>query len=557
MSKRYLLIGRFRKLFNIFIVLLLTVGLIIPGTPRTVNAGQNPSLQEIAKIFERVAEEKEVPAEILKAIAYTESGWRQWDSRGNVVANYAGKRPYLGIMQVGTYDPADTETVNQLKNNITFNIAYGADVLLSKWEMTPRIGDGDRSKLENWYFAIWAYNTWSIRNNPNNASAAGRVAYQDKILKLVGTEFYKGVVNPVQITPVSKALIPAGTLPTKSVSWKTPQPIHYASFSTITSFLSRSEETAFLGSVNRIAGTDRIDTAVKISAKGWPYGCGTVVIAKSGNFPDALAGVALAKENNAPILLTPQDYLDQRVEEALLQLKPLKVIILGGEEAISQQVEKELKELLTWTEDFERIAGEDRFQTAALIAASLPTDKGLAITTGSNFPDALSLAAAAAAKGYPLLLVSKDSIPQATAEVLQTMSPGKIYIAGGEETVSEESLNKVKEITGITDEQITRFAGKDRYETSTLIVQGLFPETSKIFLATGQNFPDALAGAALAANTDTPMLLVAPDGPPAGTATEKYLKSLTNVEIEVFGGKSAVSDKSIIWIKYLLGLEKN
>ena len=116
------------KKTHLFIALLLIVCLILPA-PRMAKAAQNPSREEIARIFERVAQEKQVPAEILEAIAYTESGWRQWDSCGNVVANYAGKRPYLGIMQVGAYDPADTATVNRLKNDIAFNIAYGADVI--------------------------------------------------------------------------------------------------------------------------------------------------------------------------------------------------------------------------------------------------------------------------------------------------------------------------------------------------------------------------------------------------------------------------------------------
>lgn len=544
---------RFFSQLRILLVIILSVCLILPGTPHIARGGQNPSLEETAKIFEKVAQEKQVPAEILKAIAYAESGWRQWDSSGRVVANNAGSRPYLGIMQVGAYDPADTATVNKLKNDITFNIAYGADVLLSKWDMTPQIGDGDKSKLENWYFAIWAYNTWSTRNNPNNAAAAGRVAYQDKILKLINTEYYEGVATPVSITPVPKSLLPAGTLPSKNTSWKTPEPVHYAGFTAGMPAISRSEENELLASVPRIAGTDRIDTAVKIADQGWPDGCETVIIARAGDFPDALAGVALAKLNKAPILLTPQDFLDQRVEEALLRLKPLKLIILGGTQAISQEVEQELRGVLSWTENIERISGSDRFETAALIAERFPLDQGVALTTGFNFPDALSLASASAAQGYPLLLVGKDSLPQSTARVLQTLAPRSLYIAGGEGAVSSGLLDNLKEVTGLTDDQIKRFAGEDRYETSTRILKSFFPEVQKIYLATGQAFPDALAGAALAANNNTPMLLVPPDGPFSGSSTENYIKTLAgNTELQVFGGQNAVSDQSIIKITYLL-----
>ncbi|NLI92274.1 MAG: transglycosylase SLT domain-containing protein [Peptococcaceae bacterium] len=538
---------------TLFIVILM-VSLIIPGFPEKVNAAQNPSPEEIVRIFDQVAQEKQVPAEILKAIAYHESGWRQWDSKGNVVANYASAKPYLGIMQVGAYDASDTATISKLKSDIAFNIAYGADVLLSKWDMTPRIGDGDKSKLENWYFAIWAYNTWSTRNNPNNAASSGRVAYQDAILKLIGTEYYEGVVTPVHITPVSKTLIPAGTLPSKNVTWKTPEPVHYAGFATAgMPTLTKSEQDAILASVPRIAGSDRIDTALKIADQGWPNGCETVIIAKADDFPDALAGVALAKQQNAPILLTPQDSLDQRVEESLLRLKPLKVIILGGNNAISAAVERKIKDVLSWTQNIERIAGEDRFETAALIAQRFPIDRGIAITTGYNFPDALSLASASAAQGYPLLLAGKDNLSSSAEKVLRALCPRQVYIAGGEGAVSQELLSKIKEVAGLSDDQIKRFAGDDRYETSTLIVKALFPETQKIFLATGQTFPDALAGAALAANRNIPMLLVSPQGPQKGSSTEEYLKSLTNkIDLQVFGGKEAISDQGIIKIKYVL-----
>jgi putative cell wall-binding protein len=535
---------------RIVIAVLLAVCLIIPAVPATAKAAQNPSVAEISKIFDQVAQEKQVPAEILKAIAYHESGWRQWDSNGNVVANYSGRRPYLGIMQVGAYNAADTATINKLKTDIAFNIAYGADVLLSKWEMTPQIGDGDKNKLENWYFAIWAYNTWTTKNNPNNAAAAGRVPYQDAILNLIGSDYLPGVVKPVQVTPVPKSSIPAGTLPSSGGNWKTPEPVHYTSLTAETAAVSTN---ALLTSVLRIAGTDRIDTADKIADQGWPYGCNTVILAKADDFPDALAGVALAKQKNAPILLTPQASLDPRVGDELRKLKPLNVIILGGSEAVSASVEKQLKEVLTWTQNIERIAGEDRFETAALIARQFPIEQGIAVTTGFNFPDALSLAAAAAAKGYPLLLVGKDDLSPAAAEVLATHYPRQVYIAGGEDVVSAKLAEQISETTGLGEDQITRLAGDDRYETSALILKTLFPQPQKIFLATGQNFPDALAGAALAANQNTPMLLVSPQGPASGSKTEDYLLSIENdVVLHIFGGKEAVTDQSVIRTKSLL-----
>jgi len=538
-----------KKIAKILLAVILVTCLVLPGKPVPVYAGQNLSFKEISQIFDKVALEKEVPAEILKAIAYTESGWQQWRSDGSVKIGGSGN--YIGIMQVRT--PSDAEVASRIKNDVAYNIAYGADILISKWDMTPRIGDGDRSKLENWYFAIWAYNSWSTSNNPSSAAASGRETYQDKVLKLIGTDYCYGLTKPVSVTPVPKSLIPAGVLPSGNVDWKTPEPVHYAT----ATGLSKDQEAAFLSSVTRISGTDRIDTAIKIAYDGWPNGCNTVVITRSEEFSDALAGVALAQKNNAPVLLNPKDELDSRVQEALLRLKPLKVIILGGNNAISDQVEEKIKQVITWTQDFTRIAGQDRYETSALIASSFPLENGVAITAGDNFPDGLSLASAAAAKGCPLLLVAKNSFPQATEGVIRQLCPNYLYVGGGEDAISQELVDKIIEVSGLPHEQVKRFEGKNRYETSAKILTQFFPKIEKMLIATGEDFPDALAGAVLAACQKSPMLLVPPQGPLTGSDTETYLQTVAStndseIKVEVFGGKEAITDRSIIKIKDLL-----
>lgn len=392
----------FRRLRLNALIIVLAVTMILPFfTQNAEAANRNPSLEEISAKFDRIAKEKNVPAAILKAVAYEESEWRQWNSSGYVVS--AG--PNLGIMQVNS-SGLNSATINKLKNDIDYNIAYGADLLKSKYEAVPQIGDGDPNKLENWYFALWAYNCWNTRNNPNNAAAAGRVAYQDRVIRTIASDYLNGLVKPVTITPVPASLIPAGTVPSAKVAWTTPQPVHYAQSVKVVAMEA-------IDGVNRIAGTDRIETAVKIAQEGWPHGSESVIIARSDQFPDALAGVALAKEENAPILLTASDELDARVTAELKRLKPLTVIILGGEGALGSGVESEIKKVVSWTEDIRRIAGQDRYDTAALIAESFPEAESIAIATGSDFPDALSLASAAAGQGCPLVLTAKDSLPEA------------------------------------------------------------------------------------------------------------------------------------------------
>ncbi len=461
-----------RKTAKTLAAVILAACFILPISPVPVLAGQNPSYEEIAKIFNKVAQEKHVPAEILEAIAFHESHWKQWYSNGKTVGGY-----YIGIMQVST--PKDPVIADRLRNDIAFNIAYGADMLISKWNATPRIGDGDPAKLENWYFAIWAYHRWDSYNNPHIAAANHRVTFQDEIYRLMNTEYIKGIVTPVKVTPIPPSKIPSGGVPSCSSTWDTPQPAHYAAFAMGMPTLSRSRENDMLSSVPRIYGSDRIDTALQIAAGNWPHGCETVIIAGADDFSDALAGAALAQKNNAPILLNPRDGLDMRVKDSLLNLKPLKVIILGGENAVSAAAEEEIRQTVSWTGDVERIAGSDRYETAALIAGRFSSGNGIAIANGEDLADAISLAAAAATQGLPLLLVGQDYLPAAAADVLQQLSPANVYIAGGEKVITQALLTQIEDTAGLSREKVQRIEGKDRYQTSANIVIIFFPRIKK------------------------------------------------------------------------------
>ena len=88
-----------------------------------------------------------------------------------------------------------------------------------------------------------------------------------------------------------------------------------------------------------------------------------------------------------------------------------------------------------------------------------------------------------------------------------------------------------------------RVWGEDRYETAVAISQVWSPEDAAVvFLATGQNFPDALAGAASTLIAG-PVLLVTRDTLPAVTAAE--IQRLQPCFIVAFGGPNAISDAVI------------
>lgn len=527
-----------------FLAVLLTVlFLSYPSYAEVIPANQNPSREVIAMKLETIARSKGIPSIILKTIAYCETGWRQFDANGNVVTGGGSvTNPALGIMQITSYDPSNTAEVDKLKYDIDYNISRGADLLNLKWQNTPQIGDGDRNKLENWYFALWAYNGWSTYNNPNNAAARGEVSYQEAILRKAATAYFPGLTTPVQITPIPASLIPVDTLPNSSQTWPTPEPYHLGDLESVT-----------LGTTTRIAGVSRIDTVNQVAMSGWANGAQTVIVTRSDAFPDGLAGVPLAKKYNAPILLTDSNQLDPGIISVLNTLRPSKVIILGGTQAISPSVEASLKTALTWTQDVTRIAGADRYQTAILIAQNFPAGSDVVIATGEDFPDALSLAAAAAANGLPLLLTKTQALPPVTQLKLKELLPGKIYLAGGEQAIAPGVVSQLLSTIPISADKIMRFAGANRYETSIMIANAFFPAANEVVIATGRDYADPLAAGALAASRYGCLLLVSPQGFTVNGPTETYLGKLASTtNVKVVGSVSTIPESAVTRVKYLL-----
>jgi subtilisin family serine protease/putative cell wall-binding protein len=187
-----------------------------------------------------------------------------------------------------------------------------------------------------------------------------------------------------------------------------------------------------------------------------------------------------------------------------------------------------------------RIAGADRFATSAAIsAAAFPSGAAVAyIATGRSYPDALAGGPAAAANRGPLLLVDTASIPAATAAELSRLRPGRIVVLGSSAVVS----NGVASALGAyTSGGVTRIGGADRYATAAAISAATFlPGVRQVYIATGANYPDALAAGAAAGRVGGPILLARAGGLPAETAAE--LARLRPAEIVVMGGPSVVSD---------------
>jgi putative cell wall-binding protein/Tol biopolymer transport system component len=188
--------------------------------------------------------------------------------------------------------------------------------------------------------------------------------------------------------------------------------------------------------VTRVAGVDRYATAAEIAEV---FTTATVAyIATGDNFPDALAGSALAsRPDGGPILLVRRDALPQVTRDALTRIDPVRIVILGGPAAVSAEVQDALAEVAPVT----RLAGANRYATAAAIADMTDASTTVYVATGRNFPDALVGGVAAGIDAAPLLLVTTTTIPDPTDTVLGRLQPTRIRVLGGPRAVSQTVMD--------------------------------------------------------------------------------------------------------------------
>lgn len=312
--------------------------------------------------------------------------------------------------------------------------------------------------------------------------------------------------------------------------------------------------------VTRLAGADRVGTAISISQARFPDGPNTegfsheVVLARSDQYADALAGSALAR--SAPMLLTEPGALNPAVQAEMVRVlgpvtkdNPQTVTLLGGPEALSPAVESAIQKLGYRTQ---RLQGPDRFATSVAIAKAVSDNAWptrIVVATGENFADALS----AGPVDEPIVLTDDKVMPPEVGDYLKfygtQQSPGQrvatIYEVGGQAKAATEGLFPA----GSPNRPTTvALAGLDRFETSFLVAKEFFgadpAEPGRVHLgtATAYNWPDSLAGAGAMAQLQGPMLLVDPNT--GLTPQEQQWVSANSGDVGsalVFGGPMAVS----------------
>ncbi len=258
----------------------------------------------------------------------------------------------------------------------------------------------------------------------------------------------------------------------------------------------------------RLAGSDRWATAARISSETYPSGASTVYIAVGTNFADGLAAAPAAAIAGAPLLLVSTSTVPTATATELQRLNPTTIRIVGGTGVVSETVRARLQALVPGAE-ISRYAGANRYATAEAIATGAFPEGATTVfvATGAGFADALAASAAAGSLGSPVLLVppGATAVPPSTAALIETLGATRVIIAGGTGVVSAGVATSAAGIPGVIE--VVRLGGADRYATAAAINDFAFPTAELGFIASGRDFPDALASAAAAGALDAPLHL--------------------------------------------------
>lgn len=216
-----------------------------------------------------------------------------------------------------------------------------------------------------------------------------------------------------------------------------------------------------------------------------------------------------------------------------------------------------------------RLSGADRIATAIEISKAVypsGSPNFVIICRSDNYADALTAAGLIKynAAEAPILLTPSDALDSRVKAEITRLNPTgggvggsvKCYIAGGTGAISSAVETELKGLLGST--AVKRIGGADRYETATLIDKemnggvGYRHTAGTLIVATGENFPDALAGAAYAAYNSRPILLVRKDSVP-----ERVISALSEgkpSKIVILGGSAAVSTEVFVTLSNYLAV---
>lgn len=281
--------------------------------------------------------------------------------------------------------------------------------------------------------------------------------------------------------------------------------------------------------ISRLFGNNRYETASKVAIDNWKQS-NYAILTYGEDYPDALSAAPLAGKYNAPILLTQKNIIPVSTLSAISQLGVKNIFLIGGAGVISYNIEKQLIDLgISVT----RLYGKNRYETNIQIAKQLSDVSQIAVVTGEDYSDALSIGPIAVKLNMPIILVGSSTVPQVVKEYIVNKNINKTYVIG-----KGTSINNIDGLPNVIE-----INGQDKYARNMAIINN-FKNTldlSSFYLTTGENFADGLSSSVLAGLKGNPLLLV---GNEIKNQKDLLQSASANINIKIIGGLGAVSNNT-------------
>lgn len=261
----------------------------------------------------------------------------------------------------------------------------------------------------------------------------------------------------------------------------------------------------------RLGGADRYATMALVSQAAFPDdgSCGTVVVARGDDFPDALAASGLAGVTGAQVLLTNTSGLTSATRDEIVRLGATRTFVVGDKNSVSDRAFGEISSLVGG--NAVRLGGADRYATALKIykAGSGGWGSTAIVAIGTKPADALSASPIAYGMKAPIFLANANG--DLSPETLGEIAKGgfdTVLVMGSEHSVSAAAERSLERIA-----PTVRFSGSDRYETSRMVANWALGNgfaCSHAVLAAGRDgkFTDALVASSLGGRNSSPLVLI-------------------------------------------------
>ncbi|WP_419944859.1 cell wall-binding repeat-containing protein [Candidatus Poriferisodalis sp.] len=322
------------------------------------------------------------------------------------------------------------------------------------------------------------------------------------------------------------------------------------------------------------AGRDRYDTALLLArryaaVRGGLGSVRTAIVVSGESPPDAAAVAGFAGVENAPVLLVRPGGLHRAAADFLEDHDVKQIFVVGGPAAVPAEVVAQLADLDSQPQ-VTRLAGEDRYATAAAVASHIggraawctSNDSTAVLINGDERSaiDAAAIGPLTYALGLPTVLTRTSQLPEATAQFLREHDIDHAVVVGRAGAVTESVITQLGH-AGVS--RTTRLEGSGAAQIAVRIADLMHGDcafasgrrASMVALVGRDAVIDGmvaapLLGEGLGSGRAVPVL-VAGDSLPAETATwlaatpVEVDRLKTHLRIVAIGGSGAVSSEAM------------